>query len=226
MVENYASNNSTIVFTSLHDNNYQGLADITLTKNKNVYCKKNNYQLIVKTDNWQNIPIGYEKAYLIETAFEMYPQCEWVFFSECDTLITNMTIKLEDVIRNEQKHFVITTDVNGINSGSFFVKNSIEGRGFLEAMKNSIGKYANEQHFIIDSYFGKGDFKHIMSLYPQKSFNSYDYHLYGDNYSTGLDIQGNNGRWEYGDFIIHFPGLSYEYRLCLADYYLSQVINV
>jgi hypothetical protein len=214
-----------IVFTSLHTSNYNELAEITLVKNKYVYCNKHNYPLLVKIDGWNNIPIGYEKVYLIQHAFDMYPNCEWVFLGECDTVITNMNIKLEDIVKDEQKHFIVTTDVNGINAGNFFIRNTTEGREFLQAMRNSIGKYEHEQAFIIDSYFGLGNFKNIISLYPQKTFNSYDYYLYGYTYPLGLDILGNNGRWEYGDFMIHFPATTLQHRLILANYYLLLVIN-
>ena len=216
-----------IVFTSLHNNDYIRLAEKTLNNNKKIYCEKHGYPLIVKTDKWNNIQIGYEKSFLIQSAFGDHPDCEWVFFSECDTLITNMNIKLEDIVKNEQKHFVITTDANGINAGSFFVRNSIKGREYIQAMINSIGKFRNEQDFIKYSYFGSKTYKDIISLYPQKSFNSYDYYLYGNGkeYPLGADIFGNNGRWTNGDFIIHFAGLSLTQRLTLADEYLQKVIE-
>jgi mannan polymerase II complex MNN10 subunit len=214
-----------IIFTSLHDSNYKGLADKTLDNNKVPYCIKYGYPLIVKTNNWYNIPIGYEKAFLIQTAFTDYPDCEWVFFSECDTLITNMDIKLEDIVKDEQKHFVITTDINGINAGSFFVRNTVEGRGYIQSMVDSIGRFAHEQAFIIDSYFYSKTHTDIISLYPQKSFNSYDYYIFGGTYPSGLDYFGNNGRWTPGDFIIHFPGCTLEHRISLVDSYLPQIIN-
>jgi mannan polymerase II complex MNN10 subunit len=214
-----------IVFTSFHDSNYASLAEKTLDNNKVPYCIKHGYPLIVKTDNWRNIPMGYEKAFLIQTAFAEYPDCEWVFFSECDTLITNMDIKLEDIVKNEQKHFVIPVDVNGINAGNFFVRNTVEGRNYMQAMIDSIGRFEHEQAFIIDSYFYSKTHADIISLYPQRSFNSYDYNIWGDAYPYGLDMFGNNGRWSPGDFIIHFPGKSLEDRLLLSDKYSLQVIN-
>lgn len=215
-----------IVFTTFHTSSYAALAKKTLENNKVPYCQRHGYPLIVKTDDWHNIPLGYEKAYLLQTAFANYPDCAWVFFSECDTLITNMTTKLEDIVRDESKHFVITTDINGINAGSFFVRNSVEGRGYIQAMLDSIGKFEHEQAFIIDSYFGSQTHKDIISLYPQKTFNSYDYNIWGHTYPSGLDYFGNNGRWEYGDFIIHFPGTSLSHRLSLVDQYLpSKIVN-
>jgi mannan polymerase II complex MNN10 subunit len=195
-----------IVFTTLHNDSFKELADLTFP-NKKIYCEKHNYPLVLKTDNWHNIPIGFEKAYLIKDAFDNYPECEWVFFSECDTLITNMNIKLEDIIKNEEKHFVITTDIGGINAGSFFIKNSAEGNDFLQDMFNSIDKFAHEQDFIKDSYFISRKHHNKMSLYPQKKFNSYIY--------DWKDLFGNNGKWEENDFMIHLAGIDYSSRLNL-----------
>ena len=209
-----------IIFTSLHNNNFFSLAEKTLDNNKVPYCIKHGYPLIVKTDNWRNIPIGYEKAFLIQTAFTDYPDCDWVFFSECDTLITNMDIKLENIVENEQKHFVITTDMNGINAGSFFVRNTNEGRSYIQAMIDSIGQFAHEQDFIKDSYFESKKYANIISVYPQKSFNSYDY--YNIYKTPAFDYYGNPGNWEKGDFIIHFPGRDYDERLGQVDYYKNR----
>jgi hypothetical protein len=136
-----------------------------------------------------------------------------------------MDIKLEDIVKNEQKHFVIPVDVNGINAGNFFVRNTVEGRNYMQAMIDSIGRFEHEQAFIIDSYFYSKTHTDIISLYPQRSFNSYDYNIWGDAYPYGLDMFGNNGRWSPGDFIIHFPGKSLEDRLLLSDKYSLQVIN-
>jgi len=203
-----------IVFTTLHNGAYQQLADLTLD-NKKEYCEIHNYALIVNTDDWHDINLGFEKAYLLQKAFLSYPECDWVFFSECDTLITNMNIKLEDIIKGEEKHFVITTDANGINAGSFFIKNSIEGREILQDMFNGISIFRHEQEYIIDSYFISCKHKNKMSLYPQKKFNSYIH--------PWKDMFGNNGRWEEGDFIIHFPGLKMTDRLELAKTYLTKI---
>ena len=33
----------------------------------------------------------------------------------------------------------------------------------------------------------------------------------------GIDLLGQNGQWEYGDFVIHWPGLPNETRVNLAQ---------
>ena len=35
------------------------------------------------------IPIGYTKIFAIKEAIRKYPETSWVFFSECDAIITN-----------------------------------------------------------------------------------------------------------------------------------------
>jgi hypothetical protein len=140
-----------------------------------------------------------------------------------------MNIKLEDIIKDEQKHFVITTDINGINAGSFFVKNSKEGNDYINTMIQCIGYFPNEQDFIIESY-NNIICREIITLYPQKKFNSYLYsEIYyphhGERFWQGIDTLGNSGKWELGDFLIHFAGMSLEERMNLTNIYINQVIN-
>lgn len=199
---------SDIVFLTMYDHNYQCLADITMP-NKIKYCDKHGYNLMCKTDFVDYIQMGYQKTFLIKDAINKYPNCKWLFFSECDTLITNMDIKLEDIIKDEQKHFVITTDFNGINAGSFFIRNSEQGISYIESMIESIGSHENEQHFIVYSQTNS-KWNDVISIYPQRMFNSYEYgpryRTYIKNEQTSLDTLGKCGKWCKGDFIIHVPG--------------------
>ena len=218
-----------MIFTTMHDKNYTDLANITL-KNKQKYCEINNYPLLLKTDNWRPIAMGFEKAYLIKDAIQQYPECKWIFFSECDTFITNMNIKLEDIIQNEERHVVLTTDGNGINAGSFFIRNSPEGNHYLNEIIHSIGKFNNEQDFFQHCY-NSNNYKNIISVYPQRKFNSYIYHCnhytnnknaFSSNFNLGLDYFGNNGSWEKGDFMFHLPGMPLQYRILILNTFAKQ----
>ena len=40
-----------------------------------------------------------------------------------------------------------------------------------------------------------------------------------------MDLLGNDGQWQPGDFLIHWPGISLERRLNLAQLMLPQVIK-
>ena len=232
---------SKIIFTSLHDASYQVLADITMEKNKKVYCEKHGYPLVVKTDGWhEGLAMGYEKAYLFKEAFDKYPEADWLFFSECDTLITNMNIKLESIVEgvDPKVNLLITTDHNAINAGNLFLRNSAESYRYLDEMIKCIPNYPHEQAFIQDSYGGYGRlsarYRSMIKLMPQHAFNSYEYRTikWGrrgfshemSHEAFSLDDLGNRGQWEKGDFLIHWPNTTLELRLNLAQFYSQYIV--
>jgi len=185
--------------------------------------------------------MGYEKAYLFKEAFDAHPEVEWLFFSECDTLITNMNITLESIVEgvDPSVHMLITTDANGINAGNLFMRNSAETYRYLDEMLRCIPIYPNEQAFIQDSYGGYGRlskrYRPMIQLMPQHRFNSYEYRTIKwtkrgfahemSNEKFSEDDQGHRGQWEKGDFLIHWPNTSLELRLNLAQFYSQYVIQ-
>jgi hypothetical protein len=65
-----------------------------------------------------------------------------------------------------------------------------------------------------------------IKIVPQRTMNSYDYDLY-----PGLvphiykkDLLGNDGQWQSGDFLIHWPAVPLATRIKLAQEMLGQVI--
>lgn len=214
MITSYFNANFTIA--TLHDSNYSELAEITLP-NKTLYCEKHGYNLISKTNNWNDIPIGYEKFFLIKEIFEKNPYCKWVFFSECDTLITNMDITLENIIKDEPNDIVLTSDFNGINVGSFFIKNSPIGIKFLDVIKENVGKFSNELEFI-DSVYKQPEWQNLISVYPSKVFNAYNYHFYNRD-------PREDGNWLPGYFMIHTPSLPVNTRIDIVKECSKSIIN-
>jgi hypothetical protein len=75
-----------------------------------------------------------------------------------------------------------------------------------------------DQQCVIDTYV---TYKDIIKLVPQKYINSYDYRMYG---VAGIDMLGNNGQWEKGDWVIHWPGLDNKLRIQLAQKFANTVI--
>ena len=78
-----------ILFTTLHTDNYQSLADITLEQNKRKYCELHGYPLITMTDGWlyERKAIGFDKITLIKDALKKHPDADWIFFSETSGFI-------------------------------------------------------------------------------------------------------------------------------------------
>lgn len=208
---------------SLNDRNYEILANVTWEKNKVPYAEKHGYFYARKNNNFYGVCIGFEKIRFILDMLETYPEIDWLWWVGCDTLITNMNTKLEEKI-DDNFHFIIATDCNGINADSFFVRNSVEGRNYISYLNSQYEKYKNhvwvEQQAIIDSV---EEFKNIIKFVPQREINAYNYALYPE--CDPHDKFGNNGMWQPGDLLIHWPGTSLQHRLHLASQYLQQVIN-
>jgi hypothetical protein len=66
----------------------------------------------------------------------------------------------------------------------------------------------------------------VIKLVPQRTMNSYNYSLYkGWGPEPMLDKLGNVGDWQIGDFAIHWPAQSLEFRLQAFDYYSQFIIR-
>jgi hypothetical protein len=61
---------------------------------------------------------------------------------------------------------------------------------------------------------------------PQRVMNSYNYDLYPwAPHIHKRDVSGNDGHWQPGDFLIHWPGVAQARRMTLARDMLTQVIK-
>jgi len=115
------------------------------------------------------------------------PSCDWLFWTDADSIITNFDTRLETFI-DENYNFIITKDINGMNGGHWFIKNTPWSYEFLDdvwAQESRIDHVWWEQQAIMDVY---DKYKEKIKIVPNKLFNAYP------------------DSWEEGDFLIHFPG--------------------
>jgi hypothetical protein len=212
----------TYAIVSLNDQRYQPLADLTWTKNKEIYAQKHGYKAMVKTDNFYNINVGFEKIWFVNDILNQNLDIEWVWCTDCDSMVTNMTIKIEDRI-DDNYHFIIASDWAGLNAGSWFVKNSEQGRNFIKLIMSQYDKYCNhgwaEQQCIIDNY---NDNKDIIKIVPQRQINAYQCSIHPN--LPKVDQYGNDSDWKMGDFFIHWPASPLDMRINLANEYMKKVI--
>jgi hypothetical protein len=189
---------------SLHDANYSDLAELTDTP-KREYCDLHGYKFFV-LDELKYSPItGFNKIHYTLELFKLHPEIEWLLFSECDAMITNFTIRIEDKIDNDY-HFIVPVDRLNINSGNFLARNSAQGRAYLQMIIDQETDYAKidwaEQQVIIDTI---GEYADLVKIVPQRYMNSYEPAIY-DYCDARFDILGNSGAWQSGDWIVHWPG--------------------
>lgn len=189
---------------SINTEDYQDLADLTDAP-KREYCNLHGYQFHVLKETRYSPIMGFNKIHYVLDLFNQRPDIEWLLFSECDAMITNMTIKIEDRIDNDY-HFIVPVDRLNINSGNFLARNSEEGRAYLQMIVDLEESYKDvawaEQQVIIDTY---PDLASIVKIVPQRYMNSYEPQIY-DYCDASRDIMGNSGAWEPGDWIVHWPG--------------------
>lgn len=206
---------------SLHDANYSDLAALT-DKSKQEYCERYGYQFHVLTEMKYSTITGFNKIHFALEILKNNPDIEWLLFSECDAMITNQSIQIEDKIDNDY-HFIVPVDRLNLNSGNFLVRNSEHGRAYLQMILDLEESYKEvawaEQQVIIDTI---EENQHIVKIVPQKYMNSYEPEIY-DYCDARFDIFGNSGAWEPGDWIVHWPGTHKPTRISRANYHLSNL---
>ena len=208
-----------IGIATLHNLSYKDLAYYTYDNNLVEYAKRHSYYIACKKDNFStDYLIYFEKIKFILDTFKDNPDLDWIWWLDCDAMITNYNIKLENIIDNDYD-VIMSTDFNGLNCGSFLVKNSNRGKAWLEMIfsQRYVYKFYShpwpEQIIIMET---ARNYTEILKVVPQKTFNSYYYSLYGSNYGhdgSGLDRLGISGNWQPGDFVIHFPGYPNNQRI-------------
>lgn len=249
-----------IVVTSLHDENFEPLAEWTLYKNKLEYCLKHGYRLHYAKDGGDKVsglqmmaklppipdthaPMGWGKIFLMKEAMEKYPDAEWIFNTDCDVMITNMEIKVEDIIKEhttDNTHILIPADCNGINCGNMIIRNSPIGKAFIETVIAGMPLYRHwymfENQLIQDLFVGThleetgvtpgGTFwARVAKILPQRVMNSYDYtkHPKLKDRKEYKDILGTDGQWQKGDFVIQWPSTDLDFRIKAAKELVEQM---
>lgn len=214
---------------SLHTPNFQPLADYTWP-NKIEYAERHGYKHYCKTDGFTTHPSG-EKIPLIKQYLTDNPDVEWVMWIDTDTLITNFNTKIEDLI-DDQYHFIIATDGNGINAGCFLMRNSPECHAYLDWTLSVYPEFEATHKFFaeqatMDASLNMPEWSPLIKLIPQYLVNSHD--CWPNQWKpepTWLDKFNNRSWWEPGDFLVHWPGSTLETRLTRQiPYYIPKVIK-
>jgi hypothetical protein len=67
-----------------------------------------------------------------------------------------------------------------------------------------------------------------VKLMPQNFMNSYEYRMYEVapwNYKEKVDVNGERGQWESGDWFVHWPGTQPNERKKLVQEYKERIIK-
>jgi len=215
---------------SLYRPNYRPLAELTIDRNKIPYCERHGYSWCLMTDGFSN-NLGFDKIRHMLWIMTEHAEFDWVFWCDCDTLITNFHIRLEELV-NTDRHVIVAPDwCAQVQAGVFLVRCSPEGKAFLSDVLDQESRLKNhgwaENQAMIDLLQ-----KHraIIERVPQRKINAYDYaRHFREKYPLqpkvmeGVDFYGQDGQWKLGDFMIHWPSLSMETRISEAKRLLPMV---
>ena len=212
---------------SMSTSNLKDLTDFTDAPKKE-YCQRHGYEFfhigddeIGATPETWNFSMDWHKPKYVLDLFNQRPDIEWALVTEADATITNLTIPMADRVDNDF-HCVVPVDRLNINSGNLLIRNSEQGRAYLQAMIDDGDKYLENteknpifglQLWIVDTLDQWSD---IVKIVPQKHMNSYEHGIY-DYCDIRTDILGTPGYWEPGDWIVHWPGIRHEVRLDRAS---------
>jgi hypothetical protein len=211
-----------------HNQAYQPLADLTWDQNKKLYAEKWGYDAIAITEGFR-YPVQYisfERSNYIADLLES-GKYDWIHAVGCDTMITNFDISLESLV-DDNFDFVIAVDCYNINNDSFLARATPNTIQWLRNIVSLREAYSDakwlDQSAMIDTI---DMMKDRIKIVPQRTMNSYNYDLY-----PGLvphiykkDLFGNDGQWQSGDFLIHWPAVPLEKRIELAQDMLGKVIR-
>lgn len=184
---------------SHHTPNYQEMANITVPS-KEQYAAKHGYSLFIKTDNFLNKPglyPSYEKCFYLTTIMNANPDIEWFWYSGCDCLITNLDITLESLI-DSNFHFIVTKDDHGIGGDVFFIRNTPEGREYMQHLEEPHWCGTEQGHMWDDESNPK--WLALTKYIPQYYMNSYEMKYYP--HKRGFDLFNQRSQWLTGDFLI------------------------
>lgn len=213
-----------IGFVNVYDKSFEQLANLTI-KNKKDYCEKHGYDFIEYTND---APLNKHVAFnKFKSVLQNLTYYDWIFYNDVDSLIMNYNIKIEDFIDNNYE-FIITYDINGINSGQWLIKNTDWALNFINKVYNrnefdSFGTWA-DQIALCNTWLYSGEAMQKTKVVPQKLFNSYLYENFGKN-DQGESPRWPQGQFKTGDFCLHLCGLDFERRKAYIEKYLPQVIN-
>lgn len=194
------------------------------TSNKHEYCNKHNYKLFEFTSRnqldlskkilkarWLNnnmIAMGWSKIKLMIDLLKNNPDIDWFFWIDADALFMNYNIKLESLV-SDKAFFIVGRDCNGINVGTFFIKNCQQAIEFLEDIWNNGPEegtwWGETEQGQIDIHGRKEKYFDGFWVVENKKFNSYIH----DCSPGPLPFF----KYEEGDFIIHLPGVPGKFQI-------------
>lgn len=153
------------------------------------YCDRHGYRLhAVGTSMDFTRPISWSKILLLQ---RWLGEHDWLWWADADLLVTSPERRLEELTDGATGDLLIASDANGINCGSFLLRNCDWSRDFLQRVWDTAEDVNHtwwEQWALMQRLAGNADDRgHVQSV-RKRSINAYP------------------SDWRPGDFCLHTPG--------------------
>ncbi|ORY07329.1 hypothetical protein K493DRAFT_106798 [Basidiobolus meristosporus CBS 931.73] len=179
-------------------------------ENKQEYAKYHGYSFFAHNISKSELHSSWSKITYMKQVMEENPRISWFWWIDLDSIIMDPTISLEKhvldsekIVNYNNKDILIAWDCNGLNTGSFFLRNRRWTHDFL----NTMIQYAQQDR----GYYGE---QRVMQRLYRKDQTIVDHFSFpllrtftaAYQHECGLD----RGDWQSlhlyhpGDFLIHF----------------------
>lgn len=201
---------------------FKGLMEL-VCGNKRSYAEKMGYDFIDARELVDHDrPPNWSKILAVRFYLDSY---HWIFWNDADTVVVNPDISLESILKAAIGHLdfhasqdvVVTEDINGVNSGVFFVRRSKWSKDFLDRWWNQTsfiqfgstksGDNAAMKH-LVDGLTVEERQDHVRISPMQCLFNSYPWNpTWKSAYRLISSPQTIwKGTYSKGDFMVHLAG--------------------
>ena len=180
-----------ITVLTAYDNSFAAIGNISRT-NKESYCRRHGYTFRCRNEGFDTTrPLAWSKILFL---LEELSACDWVFWTDADSLVMRSSIPLTWFLDDASDLIVPVDRFHGLNTGCFFVKGSPRARAFLETVYQQTQFIQHplwDNAAVIALYASDPEVRTFVTAVPNKLFNAYVI----------------DGSYSPGDFMVHFPGL-------------------
>ena len=131
--------------------------------NRAAYCRLHGYPLIDGTGSFLQgqrsrggglAYFSWVKIEFVCATMKKYDHLQWLFWMDTDALFMNIHISLTQLLAGVGRDdlMIIAADAEGINAGTFFIRNSPAGRELCKELLNQRSKYSYEQQALSALY--------------------------------------------------------------------------
>lgn len=157
--------------------------------NKQKWCEHNNIPCFLYDEKHYEQHPKWDKLTRVIDILER-GESDWVLWMDCDAVFSNFTITNKEELFDRNYDMITSKDNNGINLGTFLVKNSsIKLLKDMYSMKH-----------IVDIKGGHKD-QQALKLIMQKQSVSIKY--VPQRYMNSFYMNRNGDQWQQGDWIMH-----------------------